>query len=86
MAKRRKTRKEKVRGDTRRVVPTPSSDFASPSSPLFTIPSSSPTPSKPQNTVTTHSYSYLSKDLRKTLILTSSIIIVELVLAFIVKL
>lgn len=90
MAKHRKTRKEKVVSEKRRQTPSvaPATD-GSASSPLFTI-SSSPSVAN-QSPVTstaigTHQYDYVKADLIKTTILTSSVIIAELILAFVIKL
>lgn len=86
MAKIRKTRKEKVRGDGRRkiAVTSESPTGATTPSSVFTItPSSSARSSTPVTTSST--YNFLTQDLVKTAILTGSIIIAELVLAFIIK-
>jgi hypothetical protein len=85
MAKHRRTRKEKVAADYRTSSsqkPTPSAE-SSPS--LFTI--NQTVTQTPVAHVTTRLESeHLIRDLVKTAILTSSIVIAELVLAFVIKL
>ena len=84
MAKHRRTRKEKVAADYRSTSsqkPAPSAESSS----LFTINQS--VPHAPVSHATTRLESeHLIRDLVKTAILTSSIVIAELVLAFVIKL
>ena len=85
MAKRRKTRKEKLMSDQRKVTPQAHTSESATSSPsLFSIPSSSHAPAAASN-ANFHEYDYVTKDLRKTAILTASLVIAEIVLAFILK-
>ncbi|HSW47860.1 MAG TPA: hypothetical protein VLG67_02155 [Candidatus Saccharimonadales bacterium] len=92
MAKKVKTRKQKILADLRRVsvsstekkVDTtvyslPKINTATNSIPSIKIKTST------QTTVATSSYNYLSKDLLKTIFLTGAIVIVELVIRFTVK-
>jgi len=85
MAKHRRTRKEKVAADYRTSSsqkPAPSAE-SSPS--LFTI-NQTVTHAPVAHATTRLESEHLIRDLVKTAILTSSIVIAELVLAFVIKL
>jgi len=83
MAKKRKTRKDKVLSDQRR----PATTETRVSAPLFTIPSSQPkvNPQQSPTTIGVANYEHLSRDLIKTAILTFSLILAELLLSLIIK-
>lgn len=83
MAKKRKTRKEKVLGDQRRPATTENRV----SSPLFTIPATQ-TISSPQQSsspIGISHYEHLTRDLIRTAILTLGLILAELLLSLIIK-
>jgi hypothetical protein len=83
MAKKRKTRKEKVLSDQRR----PDITETRVASPLFTIPTtqSKTTPHQSSPTIGVANYEHLSHDLIKTAILTFALILAELLLSLIIR-
>lgn len=87
MAKERKTRKQKQTADARRQMNVHTHATISLEQFSTVLPSEhATTPVKPAAVnIVTASYNYLSVDLRKTLILTGSIIIVEFLLRFLAK-
>jgi hypothetical protein len=77
MPKKKKTREQKIIADRRHKIIAPSLEKPSAASvPLRKIPTA-------KSVISTSSYSYLNSDLIKTLILTSSIIIIEIVFRYI---
>ncbi len=93
MPKKVKTRKQKILADLRRKVApvevkkVDSATYSLPSQKSSSIshPVAAKSKSNNQATITTNSYSYLSSDLRRTILLTSAIIIAEIVIRFTVK-
>ena len=101
MAKKKRTRRQKELADIRRHelasalgVRRHTSQSTAPSfslEPSIQIqneaPTAQPAPiiNKPASAIATHDYRYLSSDLLKTMILTCSIIIAEIVLRFLAK-
>ncbi|CAN5176161.1 hypothetical protein BH11PAT1_BH11PAT1_5080 [soil metagenome] len=82
MAKHRKTREEKIRSTQRRELPLQQSAIeATPHTHnhiSYTLPTRATTPvAKSANTL---SYAYVSEDLRKTLFITGTIIIAQIIL------
>jgi len=92
MAKKRKTKSQKLASDTRHQNPSPSQSF-SPTPELslndIGIIPKKITPTKvaqPQIRSIEKEYGYVTHDLRKTSLITGAIILIELVLFFVVKL
>lgn len=84
MAKQRKTRKEKMLHDKRLVTPQEVSS-SQPESRIFTYNTTANTTSSTP-TAAPVEYAYLTHDLLKTTLLTISIIVVEILLASVIKL
>lgn len=86
MAKKRKTRKQKLSADIRRettLESTPMHTYA----PTFvaTAPESQIVPRTVTHAISTINYEYLKVDLRKTLVVTGAIILLQLVLFLVTK-
>jgi hypothetical protein len=93
MAKKRKTRKQKMLADLRHQTRTPSSPLTTsihtvsiPKEAALSESDKSPIQTAlPAKTITTDHYSYLVKDLKKTLILTSGIVVIQFIFAYLTK-
>lgn len=84
MAKKKKTKEEKILADKRRIIQNES---------LYSLPLESLTiqekqpfaPVRQTVVIATSSYKYLAHDLRKTAVFTSIIVTIELILKFLIK-
>lgn len=93
MPKKVKTKKQKMRSDLRHTNYSPEiekADFTTYSLPALKRADHKPTPaeqtfSAPIKAVSTTGYSYLSTDLRKTILLTVSIIVVQILVKYYLK-
>lgn len=84
MAKRKKTRQQKIMADQRREAST-TSLYSFSSETLIQQAKQPSTLVKNMTTALSSSYQYLASDLRKTAIFTGSIIIFELILKYFIK-
>lgn len=93
MPKKLKTKKQKIRSDLRHKNYLPESEkaeFTTYSLPTFKEIEHKPTPAEQTfltsaKQVSTVGYSYLSRDLRKTILLTLSIVMVEILIKYYLK-
>ena len=91
MPKKRKTWKQKITADLRQkaYIPNPdtfsSQEVVSSQQPAFQQSQNLDNKKQTVHAISTSAYHYLSSDLLKTLILTWSIVLVELVLRFVLK-
>lgn len=83
MSKKRQTRKQKVQASTRHDF-TNVLTFGGQQIQIAAIPT--PSHNSPQSTYVTHDYSYVAKDVRKTVLITSVLLGLNIAIFFLLKL